>query len=58
MWPDFEFLKGFAAFEFPVDFTPYLKNGNITQDEFNQLTQLNKQAQFPANNGGENGDVD
>ncbi|CAI2683336.1 hypothetical protein [Apilactobacillus kunkeei] len=57
MWPDFEFLKMFAAFEFPVDFTPYLKNGNITQDEFNQLTQLNKQS-IPANNGGENGNVD
>lgn len=57
MWPDFEFLKMFAAFEFPVDFTPYLKNGNITQDEFNKLTQLNKQS-IPANNGGENENVD
>lgn len=57
MWPDFDFLKMFAAFEFPVDFTPYLNNGNITQDEFNQLTELNKQS-IPANNGGENENVD
>lgn len=57
MFPDFEFLKGFAAFQFPVDFKPYLDNGNITQDQYNELTEMNKQAQSPVNTGGEYGNV-
>ena len=58
MFPDFEFLKGFAAFQFPVDFKPYLDNGNITQDQYKELTEMNKQAQSPVSTGGENGNVD
>lgn len=57
MWPDFNFLKSLAAFQFPVDFKPYLDNGNIDQTEYNQLIEINKQAQSPVSTGGEYGNV-
>lgn len=38
----YDFLNSLANGMVPVDFTPYLKSGAITQDQFNALSAANQ----------------
>ena len=43
-FPTYDFLLSLANGMVTVDFTPYLSNGLITQDQFNALSQTNKES--------------
>lgn len=47
MFPTFDDLKPMASFQIPVDFSFYLDNGFISQDQFNELTKINQQVNKP-----------
>lgn len=42
MFPTYEFLNSLANGAVNVDFTPYLNLGVITQEQFNALSETNK----------------
>lgn len=43
-FPTYDFLLSLANGMVTVDFTPYLNNGAITQDQFNALTEANQKS--------------
>lgn len=43
-FPTYDFLLSLANGMVAVDFTPYLNNGSITQDQFNALSQANQKS--------------
>lgn len=49
MFPNFEDLKPFAEYPFKVDFSFYLDNGFVNQNEYDQLVQINNQSQQTTN---------
>lgn len=43
-FPTYDYLNSLANGMVNVDFTPYLNSGVITQDQFNALTNTNKES--------------
>lgn len=43
-FPTYDYLNSLANGMVNIDFTPYLNSGVITQDQFNALTNTNKES--------------